>query len=289
MRTSEPLARDFVRDGFVALEDALSEADLALAEDAVGAWARAQIEAWTGRAPASGDYKAAFYAAWEAAGRPAFRRSPLRNLTRPSFFAFLRSPAMLAVAAQALGTDEISVHGIFNARPMMPGGVATPWHQDAQYWRAHGASDADVARRPRIGTVWLPLQDLDPEIGGLEVASLATTASALYADDYRDAASDIIAVRPHEAAGLRGEVPLIKRGGLIVFTHLNAHRGTPNNSQRIRWNVDVRYETNDGALPFGQTYGFVAQSPSGRHREDSFEQWRERCTANMTPAAGSAS
>ena len=44
--------------------------------------------------------------------------------------------------AQALGTDEISVHGIFNARPMMPGGHPTPWHQDAQYWRAHGAEVA---------------------------------------------------------------------------------------------------------------------------------------------------
>ena len=284
MNLSPHVAGDFAVDGFVALDGVLGDADLACAEEAIDAWCVRQIEAWTGAAPCGGDIKAAFFAAWRNAGGGEFRRSPFRNLVHPGFYAFLRSPPLLAVAAELLQTDELSVHGIFNARPMMPDAPPTPWHQDAQYWRAHGGGAAKLALGRRILSMWMPLQDLDPILGGLEVAPLATTKSKLYADDVRDAATDLLTLAPDEKRGLHGVVPMVKRGGLIGFSHLSVHRGTPNRSQRIRWSVDVRYEANDGATPFGRRFGFVASSPSGRFPEDTYEQWRDRCCANLPPS-----
>jgi hypothetical protein len=284
MSLTTRLAGDFAVDGFVALDGVLGDAELASAQQAIDAWCGRQIEAWTGAPPRGGDLAAEFLAAWQAAGGGEFRRSPFRNLVHPGFYAFLRSPALLGVAAELLQTDELSVHGIFNARPMMPDGPPTPWHQDAQYWRAHGGGDAELALGRHILSIWMPLQDLDPILGGLEVAPLATTKSKLYADDVRDPATDLLTLTADEKRGLRGVVPMLKRGGLIGFTHLSVHRGTPNRANRIRWSVDVRYEANDGATPFGRRFGFVASSPSGRYSEDTYEQWRDRCLANLPRA-----
>ena len=284
MNVCTPLAGDFAVDGYVALDGAIAEADLAGAEEAIGAWAARQIEAWTGRPPQTSDYKSEFLAAWRAAGGGEFRRSPARNLVHPGFYAFLRSPALLALVAELLDTDEISVHGIFNARPMMPGGHPTPWHQDAQYWRAHGAEVAELALTRRILSIWLPLQNLDPDLGGIEMVPLTTTKSKLYADHFREPGSEHITLPPGDMGGMHGNLPMLKRGGLVAFTQLNVHRGTPNRSQRIRWSVDFRFEASDGATPFGKRFGFVASSPSGRFPEDSYEGWRDRCRAGF--AAG---
>lgn len=283
MNVRAAAAETFEHDGYVALDGVFDEADLALVDDAVGSWAARQIEDWTGKAATVSDYQAAFYAAWQGAGRPAFRRSPLRNLTHPAFFGFLRSPAMLRIAAELLETDEISVHGIFNARPMLPSAPATPWHLDAQYWRVHGDPEPQRALTRRVLTIWIPLQDLEPELGGLEVATLAATGRRLYDDSYVDAPTSIIALPPNATTDLHGAVPLVARGGCICFSQLNAHRGTPNRADRIRWTIDVRYEATDGATMAGRRFGFIAASPSGRHRETAFEEWRDRCLATPPP------
>lgn len=62
---------------------------------------------------------------WEAAGRPQYIRSPRRDLVSREMFNILVHPALLALAQDLLGTTEISVHGIFNARPKLPDQIWT--------------------------------------------------------------------------------------------------------------------------------------------------------------------
>lgn len=272
----------FTTKGYFALDGVLGETELGDVESAVGDWAGRQMQDWSGQPYRGENFRTDFYTAWQAAGRPPFRRSPLRNLTQPRFYAFLRSAALLDLVGAILETDEISVHGIFNARPMMPGGAPTPWHMDAQYWREHGEPDPQLALTRRVVSVWLPLQDLDAELGGLEIATLDATKRALFGDDYREPESQLLSIAPELIPGISGEIPLIRRGGCICFTPLTVHRGTPNNAQRIRWSVDVRYEATDGATVSGRRYGFVARSGSGRYPEESLETWRARCIGNLT-------
>jgi len=54
---------------------------------------------------------------WSAAGRPSYMRSPRRDLVGPDMYALLVEPSLLDLAEDLLGTDELSVHGIFNVRP----------------------------------------------------------------------------------------------------------------------------------------------------------------------------
>ena len=53
---------------------------------------------------------------------------------RLAVYDLLVESSLLDLVADLLGTDEISVHGIFNARPKLPEQrcTDTPWHQYAQ-------------------------------------------------------------------------------------------------------------------------------------------------------------
>ena len=278
-------AESFRRQGYAVDWEILADAELALAEGAIAGWAERLVGEWTGRGLRSSDYKTEFLTAWKSAGSPQFKRSPYANLVTPEFFEFLRLPKLISLAGELLATDEVSVHGIFNFRPMMPGAHFTPWHQDAQYWRAHGEPDPSLAKRRTVVTVWMPLQDLDERLGGLEVASLASTEGRLFADDLTDRDTNYLTVTPDVIASLDAYFPRIKRGGCLCFSQLTMHRGTPNNADCIRWSIDVRYESSDDALLSGRKYGFVASSPSGRHAVDTFESWRARCLQSLGPRA----
>lgn len=97
--------------------------------------------------------------AWRAAGKPAFRRRPYRFLINPQMYILFRRPELLAIAERVLGTSEISVHGLFNSRPQLPGApwLETPWHQDGQYWGLdYGAPEPDTERRTHVITMWIP-------------------------------------------------------------------------------------------------------------------------------------
>lgn len=278
-------ASPFETEGFVIADGLLAERDFSGIDDALGAWTGRQIAEWTRGAEAPADYRDAFYAAWQVAGRPFFRRSPQRNLTHPGFFAFMRTPALLDAVEEILGTGEISVHGIFNARPMLPEAAVTPWHTDSQYWRSHGEPVPEAMATRTVVTVWVPLQNLDSQLGGLEVASLTATGRRFFSDDYHDPATEFIAIPPAVQSQLHGEVPMLARGGCIFFSALNAHRGTPNRSKRIRWSIDIRYEATAGAMLSGRRFGFVARSRSGRFAEENFETWRARCAGQLAQGA----
>src|SRR5690242_12096601 len=98
------------------------------------------------------DFNHRLVRAWNAAGRPRYIRSPRRDLVSPEMFQFLAHPTLVDIAEDLLGTPEVSVHGIFNARPKLPDQrwTDTPWHQDSQYYK--DAQDLHVL------SMWMPLQ-----------------------------------------------------------------------------------------------------------------------------------
>jgi hypothetical protein len=74
---------------------------------------------------------------------------------------FVMARRFASVAAQLLGVDGVRLYhdqALFKE----PGGGHTPWHQDQHYWPL----DTD-----RTITMWMPLVDVPPEIGGMTFAS----------------------------------------------------------------------------------------------------------------------
>jgi ectoine hydroxylase-related dioxygenase (phytanoyl-CoA dioxygenase family) len=182
----------------------------------------------------------------------------------------------LTIAGALLGTDDISMHGIFNARPQLPDHreTQTPWHQDAQYWDLDYGDERDRERATHVVTLWLPLQPVDERSDALAVASLRDTKGALYPHEPSDfERTGFLKIPDAVMAALPVDAPRIGPGDALVFTQITPHGAWPNHADHIRWSVDIRYEATATATVVGRKYGFVAQDRSDPSRETSLDDW----------------
>ena len=207
---------------------------------------------------------------WHDAGRPKYSRSPRRDLVSPEMYRILVHPVLLDVAEDLLGTPELSVHGIFNARPKLPDQIwtRTPWHQDAQYYR--DAADGHVV------SLWYPLQAVSERNSCLQVAP-RMHRGPLY-DGHRDEETGFLGLSPQDRQGLDGVSVEMERGDLLCFTQQTPHRALPNRSDAVRWSLDVRYEATDHATESGRDKGFVARSPRAPATILPCAEWLQRWT-----------
>ncbi|NKB68569.1 MAG: hypothetical protein GKR89_16020 [Candidatus Latescibacteria bacterium] len=192
---------------------------------------------------------------WHKAGQPTYSRSPRRDLVGPAMYRLLAHPALLDLAAGLLGTDEILVHGIFNARPKLPAQkwTDTPWHQDAQYYR-----DAESVH---VVSIWFPLQDVDQTNSCMKVAP-RQHKGVLFAD-YHDEETGFKGIDRQEWDQLPGKTVPMAAGDALCFTQLTPHRALPNQTQAVRWSMDFRYEALATATESGLRMGFVGRSRQG--------------------------
>lgn len=226
------------------------------------------------------DFWHRFLYAWEASGRPPFRRSPFRRLFIEETYDLLRNPSLLAIAEDLLGTSEISVHGIFNARAGMPNDTrtATPWHQDSMEWHAGSYSTGlldDLSTH--VVTFWIPLQKADANTGCLEVISLKQTGGKTFKPyDYDYANTGYIGISPNEIKQYDSVVIEMDCSDVLAFGQNTPHATVRNKSDRIRWSMDIRYEATDNATHTGKKFGFVAQSKVDPGRVTPFEEWLKK-------------
>ena len=163
-----------------------------------------------------------------------------------ALFEVITHPNLLSVMESLIG-PEIVGSSVYRIRPKIPGlakGVV-PWHQDSGYFSAH-------CDRELIVTCWLPLVDATPENGCLQVLP-------------RVHREDLI---PHHTNGPAGylfipddSLPTIQPvaipvplGGVLLMTNRTPHCSTPNNTNVVRWSLDLRYQSaevpnNVGELP----------------------------------------
>ena len=206
---------------------------------------------------------------WQAAGRPQYIRSPRRDLVSREMYDILVHPALLALAQDLLGTTEVSVHGIFNARPKLPDQIwtQTPWHQDAQYYRD--------AEQVHVASIWMPLQPVTEVNSCLQIAP-GQHRGALH-KGYKDPETGFLGLAPEVRERMEGVSVEMEAGDALCFTQLTPHRALPNRSDKVRWSIDVRYEPTAQATEAGQKQGFNAYSqadPSAALRyEDWLKQW----------------
>lgn len=137
---------------------------------------------------------------------------------------FVLADRFARAAAELLGVDAVRVYHD-QALHKEPGGGRTPWHQDSVYW----PFDTDLTI-----TMWMPLVDVAPEMGGLEFASGSHRERAL-AEHVISDASDA-----HFAALLAdGRFPVVGTGPMTAgdasfHTGWTLHRALPNDSTALR-------------------------------------------------------
>jgi len=260
-------------EGYLPIPNALPPDLLALSQTVLERWVDETINGWVREGlidkPHSDlDFHHRLVQVWHAAGKPGYIRSPRRDLVCREMYDILVHSTLLDLAEYLLGTDEISVHGIFNGRPKLPDQIwtDTPWHQDAQYYR-------DAEHIPVV-SMWFPLQRVTEQNSCLQMAS-RLHRTALH-EGYDDLETGFRGLAPEVRDTLKGISIEMAQGDLVCFTQKTPHRALPNRSDRVRWSIDVRYEATANATASGKDKGFIARSPGDPGMVVSYEGWLKK-------------
>lgn len=184
----------------------------------------------------------------------------------PGYYHLMTNPKILDAVESLIG-GEIFSNPVYNTRPKVPkvAAGAVPWHQDKSYW-------PDANSNPVI-TVWIPLVEANLVNGCLHIwprthkrqllshhAESVTGTSYTQVDDKH--------MKKVEA------VPLpLAAGGAILFNDRCVHMSTPNNSETVRWSVDLRYQPTDQDPMPAHGVGFLARSRQYPERVATLEDW----------------
>lgn len=175
----------------------------------------------------------------------------------PDVAAFVLAPRFGAIAADLMGAERVRIYhdqALFKEA----GGGHTPWHQDAGYWPLEG--------RMCI-TMWMPLIDIEPEMGSLVFASGTGDAGSLTAelisDESDDAFGNLLA-----ASDYRITEPIAMAAGDASF-HLGwtAHMAPRNDSDRMREVMTVIWFAD----------GLHVLEPASRAQQLDLERWLPGC------------
>jgi ectoine hydroxylase-related dioxygenase (phytanoyl-CoA dioxygenase family) len=178
-------------------------------------------------------------------------------------YRILVHPVLLDLAEDLLQTPEISIHGIFNARPKLPDQTwtDTPWHQDAQYY-----TDAE---HTHVVSMWVPIVAVTETNSCMQVAPRMHTTGLHEAHDHDTGFIGLSAEMQESTEGVSIEM---EPGDVLCFTQLTPHRALPNRSHAVRWSMDVRFEALEGATGNGLDKGFVARCGDASRVTDC-ESW----------------
>ncbi len=149
---------------------------------------------------------------------------------------FVLAKRMAKIAADLLGVDNVRLYhdqALFKE----PGGGPTPWHQDQYYWPIDNNNTV---------TMWMPLIDIDVEMGMLTFASGSFTNGAVLnfeISDESDSAFDSY-VKKHNYFITRAKT--MKAGDATWHRGFTMHHAGGNNSNRTREVMTIIYVV-DGA------------------------------------------
>jgi hypothetical protein len=271
MITDEQLA-SYEDEGYLHLRGVVPQDALALTRRILERWEQETIQRWVDEGGlddgmADVDFEHRLVQAWEKAGRPGYVRSPRRDLVSRDCFDFLCHPAFVDVAEALLGTPEVSAHGVFNARPKLPDQVwtRTPWHQDAQYY--------EDAAELHVVSMWVPIQKVTEHNSCMQVSPGFHKGELQEAWD--DKETGFIGLSPEIQETLTPVSVEMEPGDLLCFTQRTPHRALPNQSDAVRWSMDLRFEATEHATASGKDRGFIARSPSDPGRVGLCEDWLE--------------
>ncbi|MBI4552332.1 MAG: phytanoyl-CoA dioxygenase family protein [Candidatus Latescibacteria bacterium] len=179
-------------------------------------------------------------------------------------------PAILDIAESLVG-PEIQFNGDYWVRTKLPNETVTtfPWHQDSGYY-------GDPTEPYHLLSLWLPLVDVDEHNGCLQVIPGSHRWGLQPVGRDEDGHH-----RPTEDIETRGRVETLpmKAGDMFAFHNLTFHRSLMNQSDGIRWSIDLRYSAIGVPLEWlfkAGLNGFIAQSAAHPALVDSWEGWQAK-------------
>jgi ectoine hydroxylase-related dioxygenase (phytanoyl-CoA dioxygenase family) len=184
------------------------------------------------------------------------------------YFVLMSNPKILD-AVQSLIGPEIFSNPVYNVRPKVPkvAAGAVPWHQDKSYW-------PDANSNPVI-TVWIPLVDATEKNGCIHLIP-GTQRQRVVEHEVETYSGTGFLALPERVTKGRNVLQLpMSAGSALLFNDRLLHMSTPNNSDHVRWSVDLRYQPTDQDPMPQHGIGFLARSAKHPERVATLQDWRE--------------
>ncbi|GLI26660.1 chemotaxis protein CheX [Agromyces rhizosphaerae] len=186
----------------------------------------------------------------------------------PGYFTLMSNPKILDALESLIG-PEIFANPVYNVRPKVPRVAAgtVPWHQDKSYW-------PDANSNPVV-TVWISFVDATLENGCLHVLprTQREKVHAFHRETYSGTGFTELDI---EAIGLVRDKSIalpVKAGTAILFNDRLVHSSTRNDSDHVRWSVDLRYQPTNQDPMTAHGAGFLARSRSRPGRVAELSDW----------------
>jgi len=154
----------------------------------------------------------------------------------PAIFTLMVYPRLLD-AMQSLVGPEIIGSSVYRIRPKAPGLVrgAVPWHQDSGYLLGH-------CDRELIITCWIPMVDATVENGCCYVLPDTHTGGVLR--HHTGGSGGYLVIDDEDLPQGAQPIPVpVRKGGALIMTNTTPHASFVNQSDHMRWSVDLRYQS----------------------------------------------
>jgi ectoine hydroxylase-related dioxygenase (phytanoyl-CoA dioxygenase family) len=157
------------------------------------------------------------------------------------------------IAADLLGVEKVRLYhdqALFKE----PGGGRTPWHQDQYYWPL----DTD-----KMITMWMPLVDIDDEMGMVTFASGSHAYGAIDNVEISDKSEELLAAHISERGFPFAKAESMNAGDATFHLGWTIHSAGPNGSDRMREAMTIIYYA-DGAR---------ITEPRSVHQQADLDTW----------------
>jgi len=147
----------------------------------------------------------------------------------------LRHAPLVDCIAQLVGPDIVG-SSVYRVRPKVPQNVSgeVPWHQDSGYLMAHCDSELIV-------TCWIPLVDATLENGCLYVIPGAHRQGVV--KHYTGGHGNFLEIAPEDLPEQKPIALEMSAGSVLFLTNLTPHASFENNTDEVRWSIDLRYHS----------------------------------------------
>ncbi|MBI1337362.1 MAG: hypothetical protein GC164_10420 [Phycisphaera sp.] len=158
-----------------------------------------------------------------------------------SFFDLIRKPGLLDIVEQFTG-PEIIASSVYRLRPKVPTHVssAVPWHQDSGYFEPY-------CDKALVLTIWLPLVEATRENGCLWVQPRGHKKGVVV-DHQQRQGQPYLMIDDDVLKTTGGDEPVcvpVPKYGALFLTNLIPHASFDNNTDMVRWSMDLRYQAAD--------------------------------------------
>jgi len=233
----------FHREGYLVVRDLLDDADLQPVIDELDAEVNRRAREFVEEGELAETHKEKGFTRQLAAISAETDQLALGiwdgSLHGPAIFNLIRNDKLLDVAESLCG-EELIASSVYRVRPKIPSHIKSPvpWHQDSGYFEPY--CDKNL-----VLTMWIPLVDATEENGCLWVIPGAHQGEVVrHVSRVDKPYLEILEADLPGGDRVCAEVP---KGGVLLLTNRTPHASFENNSDHVRWSMDLRYQ--NAALP----------------------------------------